>query len=472
MSPTSPLLAALITTGLSVALGAGCAAEEPLAGKTLAIGVVIDRTGNNSEPSWVDAIKLARRHANLGLRQAAYRDLQFELLIADSGNEPTVALPRAVDLVRNKGARALILDTSQNDLAVNKTYYDADPTNDLDVPLQCGSCTPGSMNNPAATDADPIAQLALRNDKGWNFRSVMSTKAISEVLVSLMLEDGGGDANGDGAFKVAFYGSDEAFGRGAAKDLKAFLTQLHPSPPPLFEEVYHPRDADPSSYTWAEDLRVLADNLNQTTGAVDGYPDFVAVADFAQQQAAVIKAWRQGGFRPRMLHYHSMRFSTVLETLGALSEGAEGVSHVLFDSGPSGEEFASEYAAVYGESPRYRDSNYYDAAMTFMLAAVIAGVGLDDPLEVTGREIRDALAHTSAPGGEVIGTGPEEFARALALIEQGRPIDYQGASGPMDYDARGNVTGRLARFRAQGGAFVDIARFDCVTDPSCPQLLP
>lgn len=447
---------------------AACAPPPATSGKALPIGVVIDRTGNNSEPSWVDAIRLARRHANLGLRQTALKDLQFDLLITDSGNEPAVALPRAVDLVRNKGARALILDTTQNDVAVNRLNYDDDPGNDLEVPLQCGSCTPGSMNNPAAADPDPLSQLALRNSLGWNFRSVMSTKGISEVLVRLMLQQNGGDANGDGVFKVAFYGSDESFGRGAGKDLKTYLTLLHPDPPPLFEDLYHPRDADPSSYAWADDLRKLADTLNASTGAVDGAPDFVAVADFAQQQAAVIKAWRQGGFAPRLLHYHSMRFSTVLETLGSLSEGAEGVSHVLFDSGAGGDTFAGEYAAVYGEPPRYRDSNYYDAAMTFMLAAVVAAAPLSDPYEVTGRQIRDAMARTSAPGGAPIGTGPDAFALAVQLVLQGQPIDYQGASGPMDFDANGNVLGRLAHFRAAGGAFVDIERFDCVADPSCP----
>ncbi|HEY3452909.1 MAG TPA: ABC transporter substrate-binding protein [Myxococcales bacterium] len=453
---------------LLLALSACAPAPQP-AGKSIAIGVVIDRTGNNSEPSWVDAIRLARRHANLGLRQAGV-DLQFDLLISDSGNEPAVALPRAVELVREKGARALILDTTQNDVAVNRLNYDDDPGNDLGVPLQCGSCTPGSMNNPAATDPDPISQLALRNSLGWNFRSVMSTKSISEVLVRLMLQADGGDANHDGVFKVAFYGSDEAFGRGAGKDLKAFLTSMHPNPPPLFEERYHPRDADPSSYAWSEDLRALADGLNSTTGAVDGVPDFVAVADFAQQQAAVIKAWRQGGFAPRLLHYHSLRFSTVLETLGSMSEGAEGVSHVLFDAGPAGERFASDYAAVYGEGPRYRDSNYYDAAMTFMLAAIVAAAGKADPLDVSGRDLRDAMALTSVRGGEPVGTGPDEFARAVQLASEGHAIDYQGASGPMDYDALGNVSGRLAHFRAEGGAFVDVARFDCVSDPTCPEV--
>jgi ABC-type branched-subunit amino acid transport system substrate-binding protein len=448
----------------------GCEGEPPPPLPTVPIGVVIDRTGINSEPSWVDAINLARRHANLGLRKAGLTRLQYSMLVTDSGNEPAVAVPRAQDLVKKKGARALILDTSQNDIALNATNYDADSGNDLAVPIICGSCTGGTVNNPTATDPDPTTQLALRNALGWNFRCVMTTKLISQVLVRMMLENANGDVNGDGQFKVAFYGSDEAFGRGAAKDLKAYAALLHPTPAPLVEEIYHPRDADPNGYPWAEDLKKLTDNVNSATGATDAFPDVIAVADFAQQQAAIIKAHRQSGTTIRMVHYQSSRFRSVLDSLGSMADGAEGVSHVLVENAPSGKVFTDEYLQLYGINVVYRDSNYYDSAMALMLAGVIAAQGKDDPDAVTGIGIRAAMLKTSDPAGEKIGTGPDEFARAVALIAQGKPINYEGASGPMNFDANGNVIGRLARFRAEAGQFVDVALFDCVGDPLCPQM--
>ena len=36
----------------------------------------------------------------------------------------------------------------------------------------------------------------------------------------------------------------------------------------------------------------------------------------------------------------------------------------------------------------------------------------------------------------IIRPGPGEFARAAGLIAQGQPINYEGASGPCDFDAR------------------------------------
>ncbi|MHB8875812.1 MAG: hypothetical protein ACYC8T_19160 [Myxococcaceae bacterium] len=108
--------------------------------------------------------------------------------------------------------------------------------------------------------------------------------------------------------------------------------------------------------------------------------------------------------------------------------------------------------------------------MTLMLAAVIAAAPLQDPTQVTGQQIRDALPRTSVPDGAVIRPGPDEFARAVGLIVQGTPINYEGGSGPMDFDANGNIVDRLALYRAQGGQFVDVAIFDCVLDPLCPRL--
>ena len=459
-------IAVLLITASLLACGPGTAAG-PF--KTLNIGAVIDRTGTNAEPSWGDSIRLAERNANAGFKKAnPTSEMRFKILLADSANEPSISVSRSLDLVQNQGAKALILDTSQADVAVNKTAYDADPANDLNVPTQCGGCTSGTINNKAAIDVDPVTQAALRNTKGWNFRSIMSTKLISQILVRLMLQNNGGDVNGDGKFKITYVGSDETFGRGAIKDLKTFAAQLHPTPAPIIEELYHPRDADPNSFDWGDLARQTSDN--QTNGTPDGAPDYVVIANFAQQQAAFVRAYKQGGYPAPMLHYHTFRISAALQSLGSIGDGEMGVSHVLLD-GAGGDTFLQEYEAYYGIPAVYRDAIYYDAALTLLLATVIASEGLPDRTLVTGDKVRDAMKKLSDPTGEPVGTGSDEFARAVGLIAAGKAINYQGASGPMDYDANGNVVGRLAQYKANNGEFVDVARFDCVKDPLCP-LMP
>jgi hypothetical protein len=54
-------------------------------------------------------------------------------------------------------------------------------------------------------------------------------------------------------------------------------------------------------------------------------------------------------------------------------------------------------------------------------------------------------------------------------VRAGRAIDYDGASGPMDYDSNLNIRNRIAHFRVDGMRSVDLATFDCVASDECPQ---
>ena len=49
-----------------------------------------------------------------------------------------------------------------------------------------------------------------------------------------------------------------------------------------------------------------------------------------------------------------------------------------------------------------------------------------------------------------------EFARALELIAGGQDIDYDGASGAINYDANGDVTsGTFQVWKIEDGRFAD-----------------
>ena len=56
--------------------------------------------------------------ANQGLKQAGRTDLRFALVEANSGNAPDMARAGAVQLVKKQGAKALITDSSQDDIDV------------------------------------------------------------------------------------------------------------------------------------------------------------------------------------------------------------------------------------------------------------------------------------------------------------------------------------------------------------------
>ena len=86
----------------------------------------------------------------------------------------------------------------------------------------------------------------------------------------------------------------------------------------------------------------------------------------------------------------------------------------------------------------------YDAVMAIALAMNIA-------TELTGPAIKDAVRRIHTAGGTIVGTGPEEFKKALELIKAGKPIRYSGATGPFEFDPNGDVTGPALVWKIEDG---------------------
>ncbi len=453
----------------AIAACAACKQQEAPKTATLTLGQVIDRTGSIATPSWADSIRLAVGSANQGLKQAGHANLHFAVAEGNSGNAPEMSQAAALEVVKKQGAKAVITDSSQDDIAVNMLAWDGDPAHALEVPVVCMACTSPNINNPAATDASPVKQAALRNSKGWNFRTTLSDAYQARVLAHMLLASAGGDANGDKRVKVAIYASDDPYGRGFSESLKRDLLQL--SPDAAVEQIFHDVKAVPTEYNWAADVAKLTDKLNQNTGKADGVPDAVVSISFPKFEVAFTKAWIDSHTKVRLLHTHNFRAARVLEALSAAVEGQEGTSQAVLGDGNSARVFSDDLKALTGQAPAFRDAAAYDAAMTLMLASVhaVKHNGLKDAELVTGAMIRDSMRAINDRKGEPVGSGIAGFARAVQLIDEGKPIDYQGASGPCDFDANGDVVAQLARFRVQG-QFLDVEKYDCVRDRECPPI--
>ncbi len=451
----------------------GCAPAATDTKKYITVGAILDRTGINSELSWGDAVALAQSHVNRALDEAGYKNLAFKIPVRDSAGLADSAIAESTKVVA-EGAKALILATSDEDLAVHKLYYDADVANDLNVPIICASCTSSSINLPTATSTDVAQQGAWRNSNKWNARSLMSTKLIAKILARMIIK--AGDTTGDGKLKVTGYCVDDTFGNGALKDVDAEMKLQLPmstlTVPYVFEKISHPREVDTNGYSWAGDVAKTTDNFNETTLMTDGVPDMVVSANLVLQESAFTKAYNESLTNVPNLHLHTMRASSALRAIAQLAEGEVGVSHVLLDKTVSGETFKTQYEAAFGTPVVYRDSIYYDAAMAMLLATIQATMKLDDPTTVTGAQIRDTVVamQAAAAGGTVIRTGKDEVKKAIAEMIAGRPINYEGASGPVDFDENLNVRDRLARYKVVNGVFVDEAIFDCVASTDCPEV--
>src|SRR5437867_904151 len=125
---------------------------------------------------------------------------------------------------------------------------------------------------------------------------------------------------------------------------------------------------------------------------------------------------------------------TMFDDLGASKfEGMQGTA-----PGAPDPVFDAAYKAKTGKSPT--EVNYtregYDATYMIALAAVAANSS-------KGSDIRDNLRFVANPPGEKIGPGSDEFKKAVGLLKQGKDINYEGASGPVDMDINGDLAAGL-----------------------------
>ena len=120
---------------------------------------------------------------------------------------------------------------------------------------------------------------------------------------------------------------------------------------------------------------------------------------------------------------------------------------------PAGEaslKFNTDYTARFGELPTSPFiANTYDAMAVIGLAAVAAEA---KGLEPTSKNIRDLLREVANPPGAFI--GPGEFEKAFAELKAGKPINYEGASGSVDFDANGDVLAPIEIWQFQNGKIV------------------
>jgi branched-chain amino acid transport system substrate-binding protein len=85
----------------------------------------------------------------------------------------------------------------------------------------------------------------------------------------------------------------------------------------------------------------------------------------------------------------------------------------------------------------------HDHATLAILAAAAAG-------DASGVAIRDHVRRISAGQGEAV----DNVTDGLRALAAGRAINFEGASGPVDFDERGDIRGTKFRFeRAAGGRF-------------------
>jgi branched-chain amino acid transport system substrate-binding protein len=170
--------------------------------------------------------------------------------------------------------------------------------------------------------------------------------------------------------------------------------------------------------------------LQQALGA---RPDLLVVSGYVPDTTIILREAFEAGNTARVVIPGWAMGPSVVKALGP--EVLEGL--IVFDTVPDSDgaafrAFDAGYRAAMGDSGL---SNVY-AAMCYDMVVVLALAMQKVGPGAKNAAIAEAIPTVANPPGEKVGN----FAEGKAALKAGQEINYEGASGPLDFDTNGDAT--------------------------------
>ncbi|MBL8719494.1 MAG: ABC transporter substrate-binding protein [Myxococcales bacterium] len=321
---------------------------------------------------------------------------------------------------------------------------------DVHVPAIIGPAFSGVLKTIATEETIPKKTLLLSAsatsplitglvDDGLVWRTCPSDAAQAIAMAQLVSTKVEADARkafglavDDPSLRVMVVAKGDAYGLGLANALFDRLVFNKKSAadngPALYKRVNY---GDPTK----DDAATLtASYANAVKAALDFKPHILLTVGTSEAVTSILteveKSWPAGA-RPR----HLVSDGLQLPELAALARGND-MRTRLFGSiagtdSPLGKKFRDAYnGAGFTAKPDAYAASAYDAL--YLLAYAVVGAGAKP---ITGPQLATALALTIPGTGAVpIKAGPEAIGTAMTALRTGGRIDYDGASGPLDFD--------------------------------------
>jgi branched-chain amino acid transport system substrate-binding protein len=176
-----------------------------------------------------------------------------------------------------------------------------------------------------------------------------------------------------------------------------------------------------------------------------GEPDGLYLVSYPVDGATIARGWISQGGPAKFLLNDGMNDQSFIDAVGAnYLNDAYGTSSGT-DETPSTKYFNDNYEAFSDLDPGSPAAvQAYDAAAILGLAVVIAG-------KSDAAAIKDSVRKVVDPNGTVVYAGKDEFAKAIQLIKEGKPIKYEGVIGPISFDEYGDITGPFRLWKIKDG---------------------
>jgi branched-chain amino acid transport system substrate-binding protein len=387
------LVATLLLTGTASAQQASCPVK---------IGGILPLTGSMAPitKKISEAALLAIEHINAG---GGVKGCPVQFILRDDQGQPTIGVDAAKYLVEIERVQAITGTVSSGVTAPIIASVTA-PSKIVQISC-CSTASPLTLDG---------------RSQGYFFRTLPTSKTQAYATASEMARRG--------LKKTAVIYVNTDFGLDMNRFVRAALPKLGGE---IAIEVPY-NDNQPNYRA-------------EVTRALSAKPESLLLIGFPKDAVTIVREWLSLGGSQKIALNNSMRVKDFVEGVGArfLNESF-GMDNAQV-AGPHVDVFNTAFEAKYKyDSKGPGVHTQYDAVMAIALAMNIAP-------ELNGPAIKDAVRRIHAADGTIVGTGPEEFKKALELIKAGKPIRYSGATGPFEFDPNGDVTGPALVWKIENG---------------------
>jgi ABC-type branched-subunit amino acid transport system substrate-binding protein len=179
--------------------------------------------------------------------------------------------------------------------------------------------------------------------------------------------------------------------------------------------------------------------------AFSNNPDVLYLGAGQESGPTVVKEWHERGYGGQLMVASDMTVPEIFDLIDPeILEGTLSEVPRAEESSPEFQRFKQMWLDSYGELAGGFESNAYDGQIILGLAIEAAG-------EATGKGIAENYQKVANPPGEIVNT----FEEGVKELRAGNDINYEGASGPCDFDEFGNVAGNIAAIKAENGKWVE-----------------
>ena len=378
------LLGAAVMALIGAAAAPGAAqADEPAA---LRIGLLLDLSSGSAQVyrDRQRAFELAIKHVNDG---GGVFGLPVTVAVVDATADPEKAVAAARHLVEGEGVHAIVGPNASASA----------------LPVAARVTGPAAIPTVSFSATSPALTAVADND--FLFRTALSDVSQGPVLARLTRERGFDN--------VGLIHVDDPWGRGLAA---------------AFETAWNgPLKAVPVDRRETELLTALRES------ASGGAQALVVIAFETAALAMVRQAIDHGLYNGFVFGDGAKRPSLVRSLGGARLGNMYGTGPASAPESAASATWEAAWVAEYGALPVLAYvKEAYDATVVLALAAQAAG-------RLEGAAIRDRLRAVGSSPGTIVNAGPRGVADALRILADGGEIDYEGASGSMDWDGNGDL---------------------------------